>query len=236
MTNPTTDIEALAAKIALEIAPFRNSAEYRAARHAALTALRTIAQEAKPVAWMYERSSTLSPDHKETRVGSYIWPDWMQQGWTETPLYTHPSPAPQADAAVVTEGVRRSLKEQIAIDKAAVAALTPIQQELYNRELAAIDGNPGIVFPARPLPTSSAAPSDKDASDGEVERVARALCVDEGLDPDDDIVAGQAAAFENYGPRWQANHRSEGMLGGRCYVSEARAAIAALRHHDQENG
>lgn len=61
-----------------------------------------------------------------------------------------------------------------------------------------------------------------------VERAARALCEADGLDPDDDVIGGQAAAFENFGPRWQAEERSENTLGGRNYVKDAEAAIRAL--------
>jgi len=59
-----------------------------------------------------------------------------------------------------------------------------------------------------------------------IERAARTLCEFDGCDPDDDVIAGQAAAFENYGPRWQAMQRSEGQCGGRDYVEEAHAILA----------
>lgn len=61
-----------------------------------------------------------------------------------------------------------------------------------------------------------------------IEAMARAICEADGYDPDDDVIAGQAAAFENYGPRWQAMQRSEGQLGTTDYVAFANAALAAL--------
>lgn len=62
-----------------------------------------------------------------------------------------------------------------------------------------------------------------------VEAVARAICVADGHDPDEHIFGNQAAGFEDYGPRWQADQRAEGQLGSVAdYVALARAAIAAM--------
>lgn len=61
-----------------------------------------------------------------------------------------------------------------------------------------------------------------------IERVARALCIQDCYSPDDDVLGGQSADFANFGPRWQANERSENTLGGRNYVAEARVVIAVL--------
>ena len=74
---------------------------------------------------------------------------------------------------------------------------------------------------SQPSPASSTAGED-------VERLARLLCEQDGSDPDDEVIAGQAAGFENYGPRWQAMQRSEGQCGGRDYVEDAKAIIALL--------
>lgn len=61
-----------------------------------------------------------------------------------------------------------------------------------------------------------------------VEAVARALCVEDGYDPDEPVIGGQSTAFQDFGQRWQANERSENTLGGRNYVREARAVLASL--------
>jgi hypothetical protein len=71
---------------------------------------------------------------------------------------------------------------------------------------------------------------------GAVERVARALCVEDGFDPDEEIIGSQCTGFETFGPLWQANERSEGTLGSRNYVRDARAAIAALVPADPAKG
>jgi len=72
---------------------------------------------------------------------------------------------------------------------------------------------------------------------GAVEAVARAICVANGYDPDDEVLGGQATGFENFGPRWQANKRSEGQLGVTDYVELAEAATAAMpTPSDQEKG
>ncbi len=60
-----------------------------------------------------------------------------------------------------------------------------------------------------------------------VAKVARALCIADCRDPDEEVVASQCAGFQNFGPLWQANERSENTLGGRNYVSDARAALEA---------
>jgi hypothetical protein len=56
-----------------------------------------------------------------------------------------------------------------------------------------------------------------------IEVRARQLCADDGVDPDEHIVGGQAQAFEDYGPRWQAEERSEHTLGITDYAGLARA-------------
>jgi hypothetical protein len=66
------------------------------------------------------------------------------------------------------------------------------------------------------------------------EEIARVLCTEAGLDPDEEIVAGQAAGFENFGPRWQAEERSENTLGGRNFVREANTILALLSHVSRE--
>lgn len=66
-----------------------------------------------------------------------------------------------------------------------------------------------------------------------LERVARAMCKEDGLDPDEHIVGGQAGGFEDFGPLWQAEQRSEGQLGITDYVRQARAAIQALLEPDE---
>lgn len=59
-----------------------------------------------------------------------------------------------------------------------------------------------------------------------VEKVAWAICVADGLDPDEHVYGNQAAGFEDYGPRWHANARSEGQLS--CTTDYAGMARAAL--------
>lgn len=66
-----------------------------------------------------------------------------------------------------------------------------------------------------------------------LEKVAREMCVADGLDPDEHIVGGQATGFEDFGPLWQAEQRSEGQLGITDYVRQARAAIQALLEPDE---
>lgn len=66
-----------------------------------------------------------------------------------------------------------------------------------------------------------------------LEKVARAMCAADGLDPDEHIVGGQATGFEDFGPLWQAEDRSEGQLGITDYVRQARVAIQALLEPDE---
>lgn len=60
-----------------------------------------------------------------------------------------------------------------------------------------------------------------------VERCARAMCVHDGLDPDEHIIGGQATGFEDFGPLWQAEQQSEGQIGITDYVGLARVALRA---------
>lgn len=62
-----------------------------------------------------------------------------------------------------------------------------------------------------------------------VKDVARAICKAEGYDPNEDVIGGQASAFENYGPRWEAVNRHRHAIGGTDYVELAHAALAAYR-------
>lgn len=67
-----------------------------------------------------------------------------------------------------------------------------------------------------------------------VERAARAMCEADGLDPDEEIVGGQATGFENYGPLWQAEDRSEGQLGLTNYKRLARAALTGAGENGEQ--
>lgn len=70
-----------------------------------------------------------------------------------------------------------------------------------------------------------------------VERCAQAMCVADGLDPDEHIIGGQATGFEDFGPLWQAEERSEGQLGLTNYKRLATAALATEPHqHGAGNG
>lgn len=62
-----------------------------------------------------------------------------------------------------------------------------------------------------------------------IERVARAMCVHDGLDPDEHIIGGQASGNQDYSPLWQAEQRSESQLGITDYAGLARAALAPTK-------
>ncbi len=64
--------------------------------------------------------------------------------------------------------------------------------------------------------------------DALVEKVARELCLSEGLDPDQEVIAGQAAGYENFGPRFQSAERSQNICGERNYMADARVAISTI--------
>lgn len=61
-----------------------------------------------------------------------------------------------------------------------------------------------------------------------VEKVARELCLSDGLDPDQEVIAGQAAGYENFGPRFQSAERSQNICGERNYMADARVAISTI--------
>ena len=61
------------------------------------------------------------------------------------------------------------------------------------------------------------------------EGLARVLCAEDGHDPDEPVVGGQSTGFQDFGPRWQAEERSENTLGGRNYVRDARAILDLIR-------
>lgn len=67
----------------------------------------------------------------------------------------------------------------------------------------------------------------------QLEKVARAMVVEDGLNPDEEIIGGQASGFQNYGPLWQAEQFSEGQLGITDYLGLARAAVRALMDPDE---
>jgi len=92
-------------------------------------------------------------------------------------------------------------------------------------------GNPTHWQPLPAPPGTTRAPADlRSALEAEtIERAARAMCVHDGLDPDEHIIGGQATGFEDYGPLWQAEQRSEGQLGITDYAGLARAALAPTK-------
>ena len=61
-----------------------------------------------------------------------------------------------------------------------------------------------------------------------IEKVARELCLSDGVDPDEDVIAGQAAGYENFGPRFQSAERSQNMCGNRNYMADASVAISTI--------
>ena len=61
-----------------------------------------------------------------------------------------------------------------------------------------------------------------------IEKVARELCLSDGMDPDQDVIAGQAAGYENFGPRFQSAERSQNMCGNRNYMADASVAISTI--------
>lgn len=67
-----------------------------------------------------------------------------------------------------------------------------------------------------------------------VERAARAMCKADGLDPDEEIIGGQASGFQNYGPLWQAEEWSEGQLGLANYKRLARAALTGAGENGEQ--
>lgn len=94
--------------------------------------------------------------------------------------------------------------------------------------------NPANTITAmRPVYLAAPAPS---CAPGEVERAARAMCVADGLDPDEHIIGGQATGFEDFGPLWQAEERSEGQLGLTNYKRLAAAALSPQGLDAKEGG
>ncbi len=58
---------------------------------AAIAALDAARGDAEPVAWLYGAPRRAPFKGFEARASHSRWPDWMQTGWTETPLYAHPT-------------------------------------------------------------------------------------------------------------------------------------------------
>ena len=78
--------------------------ELHAVALAAIAALDAARGEAEPVAWLYGAPRRAPFKGFEARASHSRWPDWMQNGWTETPLYAHP---PRGDqVARVVEFIR----------------------------------------------------------------------------------------------------------------------------------
>ncbi len=103
--------------------------------------------------------------------------------------------------------------------------MVQIQRDDLQALLTAIDNYDKTIRVMVSCPRASATSGDGSEL-REVKRLARQMCEDDGLDPDEHIVGGQATAFEDYGPRWQADERSEGQLGITDYSALARAALA----------
>ena len=58
---------------------------------AAYNALRA---ELVPMGWQYDRTARSPHLGTDTRTSGYQWPDWMQDGYTETKLYALPEIKP----------------------------------------------------------------------------------------------------------------------------------------------
>jgi len=61
-----------------------------------------------------------------------------------------------------------------------------------------------------------------------IEKVARELCLSDGMNPDQEVIAGQAAGYENFGPLYQSAERSQNTCGNRNYMEDARIAISTI--------
>ena len=72
---------------------------------ASIAALDAARGDAEPVAWLYGAPRRAPFKGFEARASHSRWPDWMQTGWTETPLYAH-QPARGDQVARVVEWLR----------------------------------------------------------------------------------------------------------------------------------
>ncbi len=61
-----------------------------------------------------------------------------------------------------------------------------------------------------------------------IEKVARELCLSDGMNPDQEVIAGQAAGYENFGPLYQSAERSQNTCANRNYIEDARIAISTI--------
>jgi len=80
--------------------------ESMATAQAAIAALDAARGDAEPVAWLYGAPRRAPFKGFEARASHSRWPDWMQTGWTETPLYAHPTRGDQVarkDRPMTTE-------------------------------------------------------------------------------------------------------------------------------------
>jgi hypothetical protein len=60
----------------------------------------------EPVAWMYTHTY---PHNNIVRFDRVTYPDRCVDGWTETPLYTHPSPQQSAEPLELSDAIKRDL-------------------------------------------------------------------------------------------------------------------------------
>jgi len=56
----------------------------------ATAAIAAVRDTLVPVGWRYERNVQSPHMNCEARISGYQWPEWMQDSWTETPLYALP--------------------------------------------------------------------------------------------------------------------------------------------------
>lgn len=99
--------------------------------------------------------------------------------------------------------------------------------------VAPIEGEPGMArrdaiaaWNRRPAPMEAVAWREK---------VARLLCEQRGLDPDEHVIGGQATNFEDFGPRWQAARHGH-FYGFHDYEEDADAILALIATHPVQGG